>query len=159
MSQDRSSESEQHKALCARLDALAQSMRPAEAPPRVEQALLRAFREKHEARKPSGAWWRVWATAAAVAMLVVAALALRPCPDAPVASDVVAEEIATDYIPMGFARSLAPDEFTHVVRISLPRSEMVRFGFPARADLGESRVKADVVLGEDGIARAIRFVQ
>lgn len=158
MSQHRSSESEQQEALGDGLAALAKSMRPAGAPARVEQALLRAFREKHQARKPSGAWWRVWATAAAAAV-VVAVLALRPGPDAPATPEVAAEEVATDYIPMGLATSLVPSEFTHVVRISLPRSEMVRFGFPAPANPGDSRVKADVMLGEDGIARAIRFVQ
>jgi hypothetical protein len=41
----------------------------------------------------------------------------------------------------------------------MPRSEMTRFGLPIAMEPGPERVMADVVLGEDGVARAIRFVE
>jgi hypothetical protein len=41
----------------------------------------------------------------------------------------------------------------------MPRAALVRFGVPVRGDLAWEPVKADVVFGEDGMARAIRFVK
>jgi hypothetical protein len=45
------------------------------------------------------------------------------------------------------------------VRVELPRSALSSFGIPVNADHAGGRVKADVLLGEDGTARAIRFVR
>ena len=36
---------------------------------------------------------------------------------------------------------------------------MANFGLPVNMDRVDQRVKADVLLGADGLARAIRFVQ
>jgi hypothetical protein len=36
---------------------------------------------------------------------------------------------------------------------------MANFGFPVNMDRYNERVKADVLLGVDGVAHAIRFVQ
>jgi hypothetical protein len=47
----------------------------------------------------------------------------------------------------------------HVVRVELPRSAMASFGLPVNFERAGGRVKADVLLGDDGIARAIRFVR
>jgi hypothetical protein len=67
-----------------------------------------------------------------------------------------ADEITTEFIPLaGFAQS----EGVHLVRVELPRSALASFGIPVNADRAGSRVKADVLLGEDGTARAIRFVR
>jgi hypothetical protein len=46
-----------------------------------------------------------------------------------------------------------------VVRVELPRSAMVSLGLPVNMDRYGERVKADVLLGADGLAHAIRFVQ
>ena len=46
-----------------------------------------------------------------------------------------------------------------VVRVQLPRSALARFGLPVNAERAGEPVKADVLLGEDGTARAIRFVR
>lgn len=67
-----------------------------------------------------------------------------------------AGEITTEFIPLaGFAQS----EGVHLVRVELPRSALSSFGIPVNADRAGDRVKADVLLGEDGTARAIRFVR
>jgi hypothetical protein len=47
----------------------------------------------------------------------------------------------------------------HIVRVELPRSALVRFGLPVNMDRMNEKVKADVWLGVDGLAHAIRFVQ
>ena len=47
----------------------------------------------------------------------------------------------------------------HLVRVELPRSALASFGLPVNAEATGDRVKADVLMGQDGIARAIRFVR
>jgi hypothetical protein len=69
------------------------------------------------------------------------------------------QEVATDFMPLEDTMSLAPIESGHVLRVALPRSAMVRFGFPVNQDRMMEPVKADVVFAQDGIARAIRFVK
>lgn len=141
------------------LTALRDDMRPRHAPDRLEQALRRKFREQHSTERPRRTWWQVWGVAAAVATIVLAVLVLRPTPEAPQPTEVASGEIATDYIPIGYSAPLSPDEFAQIIRVSVPRSDMAQFGLPIRLDTGPDRVTADVVLGEDGVARAIRFVQ
>ena len=46
-----------------------------------------------------------------------------------------------------------------VMRVELPRSALAGFGLPVNMDRVNERVKADVLMGPDGQARAIRFVQ
>lgn len=53
---------------------------------------------------------------------------------------------------------IEPVEAGQLVRISLPRSAMRVAGLPVREDELDGRVQADVLVGEDGVARAIRFV-
>jgi hypothetical protein len=48
---------------------------------------------------------------------------------------------------------------SQIVRVELPRSAMASFGLPVNMDRADQRVKADVLLGVDGLAHAIRFVQ
>ena len=74
--------------------------------------------------------------------------AARPATDA--------EEIATEFIPLG---QYAQTEEGHLVRVELPRSALASFGLPVNAESAGGRVKADVLLGEDGTARAIRFIR
>ena len=141
------------------LRALGQSLRGREAPPRVERALVAEFRQRQAQRQGRGSWWRMLAPVAAVAVVLIVALALNWQPDLPeVAPVVAARELTTDYFPVGFGMPLDTREFTQVIRISVPRSEMTQFGLPAFGNGGADRVQADVVLGEDGVARAIRFV-
>lgn len=52
-----------------------------------------------------------------------------------------------------------PDEDLQVIRIRLPRREMRRFGMPVSAEGDGLPVQADVVIGDDGSARAVRFVR
>ena len=68
-------------------------------------------------------------------------------------------EVATEFMRIPDASLLAPMESGHVVRVRVPRSAMLEFGLPINENRASELVKADVVLGEDGLARAIRFVQ
>jgi len=62
-------------------------------------------------------------------------------------------------MPLPEAARLSPAESLDVVRVQLPRSTMMRFGLPVSAELAWEPVNADVVFGQDGMARAIRFVK
>lgn len=68
------------------------------------------------------------------------------------------KEIATDFIPLTYGDTELGSD-AQVVRVELPRSAMASFGLPVNMDRADQRVKADVLLGADGLARAIRFVQ
>jgi hypothetical protein len=68
-------------------------------------------------------------------------------------------EIATDFFPVGDGNTLNLEDGGQLVRVELPRSALVRFGLPVNIERGNERVKADVLFGADGLARAIRFVQ
>ena len=46
-----------------------------------------------------------------------------------------------------------------VVRVRVPRSAMFRVGLPVNMNRMNDSIQADLVLSEDGIARAVRFVQ
>lgn len=50
-----------------------------------------------------------------------------------------------------------PAEFEQVVSIEIPRSTLMLWGVPVNADRVGENVKAEVVIGEDGVARAIRI--
>jgi len=68
-------------------------------------------------------------------------------------------EITTDFISLGHASRLVDGDGGQLVRVELPRSALVRFGLPMNVEHSGERIKADVLMGEDGIARAIRFVR
>ncbi|MDQ3473826.1 MAG: hypothetical protein M3447_08825 [Acidobacteriota bacterium] len=68
-------------------------------------------------------------------------------------------EIATDFMPIGYVNSASLQDSGSIVRVELPRSTIVSMGFAVNMDRYGERVKADVLMGADGLARAIRFVQ
>ena len=46
-----------------------------------------------------------------------------------------------------------------MVRVLVPRSTMFRVGLPVDVNRFDDTIQADLVLSEEGIARAVRFVQ
>jgi HAMP domain-containing protein len=68
-------------------------------------------------------------------------------------------EIATDFIPLTSREALAQMDGGQVIRVELPRSALMSFGLPMDMERATERIKADVVVGNDGLARAIRFVR
>ena len=67
-------------------------------------------------------------------------------------------EIATDYFPISYGSYMQPLDSGQVVRIKLPRSALINYGLPVDPLRADEAIKADVVIGNDGMARAIRFV-
>jgi hypothetical protein len=68
-------------------------------------------------------------------------------------------EIATDFLPVTYGGVANLADGGQMVRVELPRSAMASFGLPVNMDRANERVKADVLLGVDGLAHAIRFVR
>jgi len=82
----------------------------------------------------------------------------RRAPNTQVANHVT-NEIATDFIPLSYMSTAGLQDGGQIVRVQLPRSALANFGFPVNMDRYNEKVKADVLFGVDGTARAIRFVQ
>ncbi len=72
-----------------------------------------------------------------------------------------AEPAALRYelITIPYAEPLQSTERAELVRVRIPVSELVAWGLPLRAADPDTRVDADVLLGEDGLARAVRFIR
>jgi hypothetical protein len=80
-------------------------------------------------------------------------------PVADAAANTTDDDIATDFIPLTYGAGLNSMDSGRVVRVELPRTAMARFGLPVNAERASEPVKADVLLGDDGLAQAIRFVR
>ena len=165
--------------LTAGLKALAKDLRRVEAPARVEDRLLAAFRnrERRPVRQaaPRRAWWvplAAWATAAA-AGTAMAVFLTRDHPPAPVrqpvhsalqlaaADSAGADAISGDdsgFIPLPNAESISLNEEVDVVQVEVPRAAILALGLPVSEDVATEKVKADIVLGADGLARAVRIL-
>jgi hypothetical protein len=79
--------------------------------------------------------------------------------DQNVVANHAVNEVATEFMPLGYLTAANFQEGGQIVRVELPRAALANFGFPVNMDRYKERVKADVLLGADGLAHAIRFVQ
>lgn len=70
-----------------------------------------------------------------------------------------AREVTTEFFPL-FYGSL-PSSSGHIVRMEVPRASLAQFGLASAHDLDRTTgtVVADVLVGDDGLARAVRFVR
>src|SRR5262249_62400278 len=68
-------------------------------------------------------------------------------------------ETTTDFFPLMDEDDLESLESAQVVKVELPASVLVAAGLPAGLQTDGQAVTADLVLGQDGLARAIRFVR
>ena len=71
----------------------------------------------------------------------------------------VEAEIATEFLPVAVDDGWTPLDGGRLVRVKLPRSALGVFGLPVDVERGPERVQADVMLSNDGVLRAIRFVR
>jgi hypothetical protein len=128
-------------------------------PPELEAALVAEFhREKYRKR------WASWMTVAgAAAAFLVAALILEQRPDQkpPTPTTFAAEdapEPEQPFIRIPYVTQPAPYERVEVVRMELPVTALIAAGFPMRSTEPGARVEADVMVGQDGRARAVRLI-
>ena len=69
------------------------------------------------------------------------------------------DEVVSEFIPIGYSSAVSVEDGGQLVRIEMSRAAMARFGIPVNMERYNERVKADVLVSADGLARAIRFVQ
>lgn len=141
---------------------------------RVEDPLLRALRDvardgldsgaspgvehrlraevRRIARRRRVATLKACAAAAVLAIAVAVPVWKVARHDAP--PPVAGDEITTAFMPLRY--STVPLSNGHVVRMEVPPSALESFGLGPVA--GSAPVLADVLVGEDGLARAVRFV-
>jgi len=135
----------------------------AHAPARYNERIAAALASRRRQLAPAG---RTAGLALAATLAVVLAATLwvassRMPPSGPVLSG--RDEIRTAFMPLMY--SAVPYSEAQVVRLEVPRSALEKFGL-APADLSaetsavpQNAVLADVLVGEDGLARAVRFVR
>lgn len=70
-----------------------------------------------------------------------------------------AEEALTDYLLLNPGQRFQSLERGQLIRVMVPRSTLGTFGYPINPERAMLPVKADLVVGEDGMARAIRFIR
>src|SRR5262245_17592911 len=133
---------------------------------RIEAPLIAEFQRARSARR-QGVGARVAGLAMAATLVGAVAtsvwLAARPGRfSAPPSSTLRAGatvEITTAFMPLVYGG--VPFTDGRLVRLEVPRTALRAFGLaPADVDLAPADpVFADVVVGEDGLARAVRFVR
>ena len=68
-------------------------------------------------------------------------------------------EVATEFMPLGYLNPRSLQDGGQIVRVEVPRTTLASFGLPMNMERYNEKVKADILLGVDGRAQAIRFVQ
>ena len=170
------------------LAALAENDREREAPPEVEARLIGAFHARRRFRR-GWVIIATIAAALVIALLLwlnrtpkPVVSAVQPIPQAPetarLAPLAVAKvapaprrvprnaaavgqpqprEVVTDFFPL---MNPAPSfERGQMLRVQLPAAAMQSVGLPVREEHLGDLVQADVLIGEEGMPRAIRFVR
>lgn len=80
----------------------------------------------------------------------------------PIGSNEVAstnKEIVTEFIPLVDLDNISEMERGRLLRVQVPRSTLQSFGLPVNVARTNEPIMADVLVGDDGLARAIRFVR
>jgi hypothetical protein len=142
---------------------------PFEAPPRVEAHLIAEFRRRKRRRN-----LRIWtpgfglaAAAAVMALLFWGKPGPARKPAVTVAQSAASaadDDSIAGFYPLPEAEALPPVENAMVVRVELPVSSLQLMGVPmAWVPVDEERadasVQADLLLGQDGLARGVRLAQ
>lgn len=73
--------------------------------------------------------------------------------------EAVAQNNTKEFLPLTYLAPATAMDTGTVVRVQLSRSALVSLGLPVNIEGSNDSVKAEVLLGDDGVARAIRLVQ
>jgi len=129
-----------------------------EAPPGIEAALLAEFDRAGRRRRRLS--WTVAAAAIAASVAIVFSWDRHPNVPLPAPAAVVSEDAQAEqpFVPIPYVAPLAQYERAEVVRMELPVSVLIAAGFPMRAEDPGAKAEADVVVGQDGRAQAVRIL-
>jgi len=139
---------------------------PREAPLSIEERLLGELRRRSRARRRN-TWMGLGSAAIAAGLALVM---IRPAlvNRAPTTSQAVeaspetvpqSDETALNFYPLPDSDELPPLESATIVRVQLPMASLRLMGLPVSEDGAADLVEADMLLGQDGLARGVRFVE
>jgi hypothetical protein len=149
-------ESEGRPSLDTALRAMAEDEAQLGASAGIEARLLAEVRSIAAARRRRMA---MAAFAAAAVVLFALWIGSKRFPPSRSSKARVAE-VTTDFMPLAY--SSVPSTNLQVVRLAVPRTALVSFGLTPPEPLDRTftdTVLADVLVGDDGLARAVRFVR
>ncbi len=138
---------------------------PVQAPGHIEERLRMEFRRQK--RRRNLVTWTPWLGVAAAAGIALLAWVRSESPRPVSAPEVaavhavapVAEEETDGFYPLPEAEALPAVENAMVVRVQLPVSSLQLMGVPVNEESADLSVQADLLLGQDGLARAVRLVE
>lgn len=136
------------------LRALAKAA-PQEAGAAVQTQLVARFRERRAKRR----WAYIAGTAASLVAVLVLCLALWHGRRVPPGASSAAFDQASGFVMLPYGQSGVPMEQPVIVRIDIPVSELGAMGVPVNPHGGKEMIRADLLVGQDGVARAVRFVE
>jgi hypothetical protein len=151
---------DRERPLTAALRAVAEDDARLDASSSVERLL------REEVRLIAARRRRAWTIAVIAAVLVAAAAVplwrtVRSRNDAAriaaAALSTPPPEIASEFLPLAY--SGVPVTDGRIVRLAVPRAALASFGLAPLDSSEVGTVMADVIVGEDGLARAVRFVR
>jgi hypothetical protein len=129
----------------------------------LEAHLLERFDAERTATARRVAWSQRWfAAAAAIVMIAGLAAAWRTVRSQPALVDpytVASQDEAYQFVPWPGAASLPAFESGQLVRTELPTSVLPLLGISQADAPAGGHVIADVLYGQDGLARAVRLVK
>lgn len=131
---------------------------PQTAGPAFEETIRRAFRARLSEK---GGRWN-YALKIAAAVVIAAGLYMlwdhRKTSEQPLAATTLVHQ-RSDFFALPYAQSEVPLEQPVIVRVQIPVSELSGMGIPS-PDFGvKGKVSADLLVGQDGVARAVRLVE
>jgi len=156
--------------LAKAIDRLRAESAKAHMPAEAEHELLVEFdriRSDHQRRKRNSSW--MLATGAVAASIAIVLMTFwireRPLLEPPASSAAVSEDVRESeqsseqgFVPIPYVSQLAPYERAEIVRMEMPVAALIAAGLPMQTADPGARAEADVVVGQDGRARAIRLV-
>ena len=147
----------------SRLRALARHDHENMASKRHVESTLRAYVRAMGAARSRRRRYALLATAAGLVGLVSVLSQRSPAPVPSTITQVsfraaAPEEVTTEFFPL--IHGSVPLTDGQLVRIEVPRTALNAFGLGSESQaLAVGTVLADVIVGEDGLARAVRFVR
>jgi hypothetical protein len=130
----------------------------AEPPPELEAALICEFRRKQ--RRKTSSWIFVAGTIAASIVAALVTQNVRPLspstPSTPAVEEI--QDSGQPFVGLPYITPASPYERIQVVRMEVSVAALIAAGLPMEGADPGARVEADVIVGQDGRARAVRLV-
>ena len=133
-------------------------LQPREASPAAEAQVLSVFRARKRRLRRMRTWWATAAACLALSLGWLWVSRASPPVQAVEAHDKYSAATA-GFIALPYAQSGVPLEETVIVRVNLQPSEWGSLGVPGPLPHTNGKISADLLIGQDGVARAVRLVE